>query len=248
MSQLKSAGAQMTNTSPEALQVRAARLAGATYLITMATGIFSQSFVRGSLLVRGDATQTAQNIIGSEQFFRVGIAADVVTFTGVLVLTWALYVLLRPVDKNLALLAVLLRLVEVAVHYVATLFSLGALVLLSGSDYLAPLGADQLHSLARVALSTQGAGLNLGFVLLGLGSAVFAYLLLRSRYVPKALAAWGVFSSLLLAASAIAVILFPAVGPFALVTMIPMFIYEVGLGFWLLFKGARISPGSTMAA
>jgi Domain of unknown function (DUF4386) len=238
----------MTNTIPDAAQAKAARLAGAMYLITMATAIFGQSFVRGSLLVRGDATQTAQNIIGSERLFRVGIAADIVTFTGVGVLIWALYVLLRPVGRNLALLAVLLRLVEVAIHYVATLFSLGALILLSGAGYLTTFDAGQLHSLFRVALSVQGAGLNLGFVLLGLGSAVFAYLLWRSRYVPKALAAWGVFSSLLLMTSAITVIVFPAVGPFVVAAMVPMFIYEVGLGSWLLLKGARIELGPGGAA
>jgi hypothetical protein len=192
--------------------------------------------------VRGDATQTAQNIIGSERLFRVGIATDIVTFTGVVVLTWALYVLLRPVGRNLALLAVLLRLVEVAIHYVATLFSLGALILLSGAGYLSTLDTGQLHSLSRAALSAQGAGLNLGFVLLGLGSAAFAYLLWKSRYVPRALAAWGVFSSLLLTTSAVTVIVFPLVGPFVLATMIPMFIYEVGLGLWLLIKGAGVGP------
>jgi len=235
------------NTSPEAARAKAARLAGGMYLITMATAIFGQSFVRGSLLVRGDATQTAQNIIESERLFRIGIATDVVTFTGVVVLTWALYTWLRPMGRNLALLAVLFRLVEVAIHYVSTLFSVVALLLLGGAHYLTTFNADQLHSLARAALGAQGAGLNLGFVPLGLGSAI-AYLLLRSRYVPKALAAWGVFSSLLLTMSAITVMVFPAVGPFVLATMIPMFTYEVAVGFWLLLKGARIRPGATNAA
>ncbi len=216
------------------------------YLITMATGIFGESFVRGSLIVR-DATQTAQNIIGSERLFRIGVATDLATFSGVVVLIWALYVMLRPVDRNLALLAVYLRLAEVAIHYIATLFSLVALVLLSGADYLKTFDASQLHSLARVAISAQGAGFNLGFILLGLGSTVFAYLLLRSGYVPKALAAWGVFSSLLLTTSAISFIVFPAVGPFRLATMVPMFFYEVPLGFWLLLKGANIRSFSASA-
>jgi Domain of unknown function (DUF4386) len=103
----------MTDATPEAAQARAARLAGAMYLIAMATAIFGESFVRGSLIVRGDATKTAENIIGSERLFRVGIAADLATFTGVVVLIWALYVLLRPVHRNLAVLAVFLRLSEV---------------------------------------------------------------------------------------------------------------------------------------
>ena len=238
----------MTNTTTELTQANAAKLAGAMYLMSMATGIFGESFVRGSLIVRDDAVQTAQNLMGSERLFRVGIATDIATFTGVVVLTWALYVLLRPVNRNLAVLAVLLRLAEVAIHYVATLFSMVALVLLSGVDYLKTFQPDQLDTLARVALGTQGAGMNLGFILLGLGSTVFAYLLLRSGYVPKVLAAWGVFSSLLLATSAVAFIVFPAVGPLRLGAMVPMFICEVALGFWLLLKGATFGPTSTGAA
>ena len=237
----------MTKTNLDVGQATAARLAGATYLVTMATAIFSQSFIRGSLVVRGDATQTAQNIIASERLYRIGIAADIVTFTGVVVLTWALYVLLRPVGKHLAVLAVLLRLVEVAVHYVVTMLSLGVLLMLGGG-HLATFDASQRYSVVRLVLSAQGAGLNLGFVLLGLGSAVFAYLLLRSHYVPKALAALGMVASLLLSASAIAVILLPAVGPAVRATMVPMFVYEVSLGLWLLLKGAATSSVSSSAA
>jgi uncharacterized protein DUF4386 len=238
----------MTDATSEAVQARAARLAGAMYLIIMVTAIFGESFVRSSLIVRGDATQTAQNIIGSERLFRIGIAADLATFTGVVVLIWALYVLLRPVGRNLALLAVFLRLAEVAIHYVATLFGLVALVFLSGADYLNTFDASQLYTLARVAISAQGAGLNLGFALLGLGSTAFAYLLLRSGYVPKALAAWGMFSSLLLTTSAVSFIVFPAMGRFGIAAMAPMGIYEVTLGFWLLLKGANIRSISASAA
>ena len=78
-------------------------------------------------------------------------------------------------------------------------------------------------------------------IFLGLGSTIFNYLLFKSRYIPKALAAWGIFASLLLLMSQFAIIIFPAVekiiipacyGPFA--------IDEIALGFWLLFKGANI--------
>ena len=235
----------MTNVTSEAAQARAARLAGAIYLITMATALFGETFVRGSLFVKGNAAQTAQNIMESERLFRISIATDLVTFTGVVVLIWALYVLLRPVDRNLALLAVLLRLVEVAIHYVAILGSLVALMLLNGAEYLQTFDASQLHSLVRLAISAQGAGVNLGFVLLGLGSTVFAYLLLRSGYVPKALAGLGVFASLLLTTAAVSIIVFPIVArPFYLPAMAPMGIYEITLGFWLLIKGAKIQSSS----
>jgi len=90
-----------------------------------------------------------------------------------------------------------------------------------------------------LAYHTQGQGMIIGFILLGFGSAVFAYLLLRSRYVPKAFAVLGVFSSLLLALGSLAIIVFPGLGVIGMSYMMPMGLYEVGLGFWLLIKGIK---------
>jgi hypothetical protein len=232
----------MPNADEPATQARVARLAGALYLLQMAAGVFAEVFVRGALVVRGDAAQTAQNIIDSERFFRLGIASDLVCYTAVLVATWALYVLLRSVDRNLAVLAVLLRLMELALHFNVTTQSLTALRLLSGADYLQAIDTAELQSLAQLAIGVQGAGMNTGFVLLGLGSAVFAYLFFKSRYIPRILAGWGVFASLLLSAYAFTVIVFPRAAALQIVPMLPMGIYEVSLGFWLLFKGARLAP------
>jgi hypothetical protein len=215
------------------------------YLIQMATGVFTQVYARGSLIVRGDATQTAQNIIHSEQLFRVGIASDIATYTAVLLATWALYVLLRPIDRNLAVLAVLFRLLELSIHFNVTVNSLTALRLLSGDAYLKTIEPGELAALAQLALGVQGAGVNMGFILLGLGSSVFAYLLLKSQYIPRILAGWGVFASLLLSAYALSIIVFPKAGAVQLVPMLPMGIYEVSLGLWLLLRGARIESGAT---
>ena len=218
------------------------------YLIQMATGVFAEVWARGSLIVRDNPTQTAQNIIDSEQLFRIGIASDLVTYICVLLATWALYVLLKPIDRNLALLAVLLRLIELAIHFNVTVNSLTVLHLLSGGAYLNAIEPSQLHSLSQLALGVQAAGMNMGFIPLGLGSAVFAYLLFKERYVPRVLAGWGVFSSLLLAAYALSVIVYPRTGALQLVPMLPMGIYEVSLGFWLLLKGAKIRSGFASAA
>jgi len=222
----------------EPAQHAAAKVAGFLYLFQMATAIFGESYVRGQLIVRGDATRTAQNIIGAERLFRLSIAGDLVTYTGVIVLIWALYVLVRPVNKNLALLAVFFRLAETAVLCAATVNALVALRLLSEADYLKTFEVSQLHSLARLALSAQGLGMSVGFILLGLGSTVFAYLLLKSRYIPRALAAWGIFSSMVLAIVTWVIMVFPSLGDvMGLAYMAPMGIYEVGLGLWLLVKG-----------
>jgi len=237
---------ERTLGSIEPAQRTAAKIAGFLYVFQMALALFGETYVRGRLIVRGDATQTAQNIIGAERLFRLSIAGDLVVYTTVIVLIWALYVVVRPVDKNLALLAVFFRLVENAVLCVATVNSLVVLRLLSGADALKTFEPGQLHSLANVALSAQGLGMSVGFILLGLGSTVFAYLLLKSSYVPRALAAWGIFSSLVLSLVTLAILVFPGLGKvMGLAYMAPMGIYEVGLGLWLLVKGLRTPSTST---
>ena len=223
-----------------------ARLAGAMYLVTMATALFSEGYVRDSLYVSESAAQTAQNLLASNQLFRTALVADLLTFSGVVVLVWALHRLLRPVHHELAALGAFFRLVELGMHFSAVAFGMVALSLLSRGEYTQNFTEDQLHGLVGLALRAQGAGFSLGFIPLGLGSAVFAYLLFRSRFVPRPIAAWGIFSSLLLALYSFGVVLSPATTDFFYVAMVPMFLYEVGLGLWLLFKG--INSGRSSAA
>lgn len=218
------------------------RLAGALYLLTMATALFGEGYVRASLLVSESAAQTAQNIVASPGLFRLGLVSDLVTFAGVVVLVWALHRLLWPVDAGVALLAAFFRLVELGVHFSAVAFGVAAASLLGGGEYVKAFDAGQLAGLAGFALRAQGAGLTLGFIPLGIGSALFAWLFFRSGYVPRALAAWGIFASLLLSLYAFAWVFTPAATDFFYVGMLPIFVYEVGLGLWLLFKGVAV-PG-----
>src|SRR5947207_6843547 len=87
----------------EPAQRTAAKVVGFLYLFQMATAIFGQSYVRDQLIVSGNPTKTAENIVAAERLFRLSIAGDLVTYTGVIVLICAFYVLVRPVNKNLAL-------------------------------------------------------------------------------------------------------------------------------------------------
>lgn len=241
-----------TLSTPEAIysatpaQHTAAKIIGIIYPIQMATGIFGEVFVRGQLIARGDPTRTAENIMASEQLFRLSIAGDLITYILVMVLTWAFYVLLRPINRHLALLGAFFRLSELAVLCIATVNSLVVLRLLSGAAYLKTFDPNQLHSLVMLAYHTQGLGMSLGFILLGLGSSIFAYLLLRSDYVPKGLAVLGIFSSLLLALGSLAIIVFPGLGVIGMSYMMPMGLYEVGLGFWLLIKGIKAPTAQTV--
>jgi len=221
-------------------QHTAAKAVGFIYLIAMATSIFAEMYARAPLIVSGDAVRTAMNIVASERLFRIGSVIHLITFASDAMLAVALYVVLRPVNRNLALLAAAWRIVDCSVLSVNLLNDFVVLRLLSGADYLKVFDLKQLQALARLFYSVEGAGFQIGFVFLGLGSTLFSYLWLRSRYIPKVLAGWGIFASLVMAIVTLAVMLFPRLGEaLGLTYMAPMFFYEVGLGLWLLIKGIR---------
>ena len=224
-----------------------ARLAGAMYLFTVASALFGEAYVRSSLLVGTSAAQTASNLLESNSLYRLGLATDLLTFTGVAVLAWALYHLLQDVDQRLAVLALVFRVVELGVHFSAIGLGMVAMSLVGGGEYTQSFGASQLHSLVGMALRAQMSALGIGFIPLGLGSAIFAYLLLRSGYVPKLLAGWGVFASLLLATYSFGVVLSSSTSDYFYVGMLPMFVYEVSLGCWLLFGRAPASVRSAIS-
>ena len=229
------------NEARERPPVFYARVAGWIYLVAMAVSIFSQSYVLGRIVVSGDAAATAGNLAQSEGLYRLGVALDVLTFVSDVVIAWAFYELLRAVDRGLALLGAFLRVADGAILAVTTISGLVTLRVLSGADYLHAFEAGQLQGLARLFISARGLGFNIGFVFLGLGSAVFAYLLFRSRYVPRGLAGWGIFVSLLLALGSLAEILSPWFSTnVSMIYMVPMFFYEVPLGLWFLIRGVSV--------
>jgi hypothetical protein len=223
-------------------QKRAAAIAGAMYLLQMTTAIAGY-VVRSSLAVAGDAGATAQRIVGAERLYRVSIAADIITIVAVVILTWALYVLLKPVDSDLALLGAFFRLIENAILIVMAVNLVASLQLLAPAEYLNPFQASQLHALGRLARSGHATGFNIGFIFVGLGTVVFASLLFTSRYIPRFISGFGIAAAALMAVCALLIVVFPrAAQPLQLVSFGPMFVYEVGLGAWLLFRGVRPAP------
>jgi hypothetical protein len=230
----------MTLRTIEPAQQTAARVAGFLYLAMMVTGLFAEFYARGPLIVPDDAAQTAANIAASDVLFRLGVVANLITFAGSIPLLLALYVLLEPVNRNVALLAVFWRLVETSVLAVVALNDFAALRLLSGAGYLRAVDTEQLQALARLFVGVQGDGYRIGLVFLGLGSTVFAYLLFTSRYVPRGLAAWGIFSSLVLVLVTLTIMVLPRLAPVVVPGYFgPIALFEVALGAWLLFKGVR---------
>jgi len=231
----------MTISTIDESQRKAARVVGAMYLFGFAA-VFDELYVRGRLIIDNNAAQTAQNIMAHERLFRLGIAIDLIEMASMVVLLTALYVILKAVNQNLALLAAFWRLMEAAICVVMTLSSFDVLRVLSGADSLRVFEADRLQALASIHIGAHGAGYNVAEMFLGLGSTVFSYLWFKSRYIPRALAAWGVFSSLLVATCTFASIIFPDFQDMSFPSCyMPIAIFELIMGFWLLFKGLRPS-------
>jgi len=223
----------------EPAQHNAAKVVGFLYLFLMAIAMFGEMYARGSLIVPGDAVQTATNIAASERLFRIGALSHLICAIGDAVLLWALYIVLTPINRNVALLAAFLRLIECGVYGAVIVNDFAALRVLSGAAYLQVFDTQELQVLARLFISVWGAGFGIVMVFLGLGSAVFSYLWFKSRYVPRVLAGWGIFASLALSIVTMIIMVFPGVAAIGLTYMAPMFFYEVGLGLWLLIKGIR---------
>ena len=119
-----------------------ARIAGVLFLISAVAGGFGEFFVPFQLIVSNDATATANNIMASELLFRMGFVGYLVEALCDVSLTLILYVLLRPVSRDLALLAVFFRLVGTAVFAMTELFYFSALFILGGADYLKTFSPD----------------------------------------------------------------------------------------------------------
>jgi len=222
-------------------QRTAARVAGLAYLITFAT-VVSASFGIHQRLIARDAAETARNILAHEQLFRIGITGYLIYCVGVVVLLTALYVVLEPVNRGLALLAAFWRLVWVLMWLAVTLNLFDALRLLHGANYLQAFEADRLQALARSYLGATSDYYYVGLLFSALASTVCGYLWFKSRYVPRALAAFGVISSVFCVACTLVFYVFPdfdkIVGLWWFDT--PMAIFDIALSFWVLVKG--LSP------
>jgi Domain of unknown function (DUF4386) len=246
---LSYSSADVATTTPHRSPQFYARLAGWIYLVAMGLSMFTQAYVPGRIIVPGDAAATARNLVASDLLFRAGIALDILIFVSDVVIAWAFYELLRTVDDGLARLGAFLRVADGAILAAVTLGGMVSVRLVSDADYLQSIDPHVLQGLARLFMGVRGLGLYIGFVFLGAGSTVFAWLLFKSRYVPRPLAGWGLFASPLLALGSLTALLSPWFATNAsMASMVPMFFYEVPLGLWLVTRGVRSAASSSPAS
>jgi hypothetical protein len=219
-----------------------ARIAGLLYLVLIIAGALGEIFIRGRLVVPGDAAATAGNILGSPSLWRLGITGDLVMHVCDVFVMWALYLLLRPVSRNLALLNLLLNLVQTAVLVANKVTLLVPLFLLGGADYLKAFDPAQLQAWSYIAIKLHDYGFGIGLIFFGCVCLVEGYLIRTSRYLPWLIgvlmqiagACYLINSFALLLAPDLAARLFPAI-------LMPCFVAELSLALWLLIKGVNLA-------
>src|SRR6476469_8193250 len=172
-----------TQTSPQVY----ARIGGVLYLMIIVAGALGEIFIRGKLIVSGNATSTASNIIASQSLWRIGIAGDLLMHICDIPVMLVLYLLLRPVNKNLARLAVLFNLIQTAVLVTNKLNLLMPLFLLGNADYLKAFDPNQLSALAYLFIKAHDYGYGIGLIFFGFACLTYGYLLFRSGYFPRLL-------------------------------------------------------------
>ncbi|MFZ3376969.1 MAG: DUF4386 domain-containing protein [Chthoniobacterales bacterium] len=232
----------MTISTIDDSQRKAAKVAGFSGLFAVAIVVFANYALLNPLIVPGNAAETARNLVAHETQVRVVATCFLTYSASVIVLLAALYVILRPVNRTLALVGALFRLVFAMLWLLATLNLLGALRLLGSAPCLQVFEADRLQALARLSVAANFDDYYAGLPFFGLAATVCAYLWLKSNYIPKGLAVFGVISSAWCVICAFVFLIFPNFNKIVNDYWFdsPMAIFEMVLSFWLLFKGLRL--------
>ncbi|MGB8981780.1 MAG: DUF4386 domain-containing protein [Anaerolineales bacterium] len=174
----------MTARTAETSALVRARVAGFLYLLANLPAPFALVYLPSRLIVRGDASATANNIMASESLFRLGIVALLLNSIANIFVVLALYQLLKVVNKNIASLMVIFSLAAVPIAMLNELNNLAVLLLMSGADYLNVFATEQLQALMYFFLRLHGQGLNIAQIFWGLWLFPMGYLVFKSGFLP----------------------------------------------------------------
>lgn len=223
-----------------------AKLAGVLMLLSFVAGGFGEAYVPSRLVMSGDATATAQNIRASDALYRMGFGGYLVEAACDIALTLIFYLLLRPVRKEIALLAAFFGLVGTAVFAAAELFYLAPSRILEGARYLKTFSPDQLETLALLSLRLFAYGGAMFTVFYGMAWVLRGYLIFRSGYLPKFLGVLMTLGGLAFVGRNFALVLAPAYASGSLLLlMVPG---GLSMTVWLLVRGVDVAGWEARAA
>lgn len=231
----------MKNPHLEIAPQRYARVGGIAYLIIIIAGLMGEMFIRNPVIVSGNATATANHIVASHRLWRLGIAGDLVMHICDVVLMVVLYVLLKPVNRNLALMAVLFNLIQTAVLVANKMNLLMPLFFLGEDEYLKVFNSEQLQALSYLSIKAHSYGFGIGLIFFGCECLIIGYLIYRSGYFPRLIGILMVIAGLSYLGNSFILILAPAYANVAFPILLALaFPAELSLCLWLLIKGVAL--------
>ena len=237
-------GKQITNKVEEDSKVnsiqKTARFAGLLYLIITVAATIAHFYVPSNIIVPGDAAATANNIINNETLFRVGgIGCELIVLLSEIVLSVVLYVILKPVNKTLSLLATVSRLAMTTIHGL-NLINYFFVLLLLGGGYSTVFTADQLQALVTLFLDAHSYGFTIGIAFLTIHVFVLGYLIFKSGYFPKILGILFVAAAFGYLFDSFALLLSTSYETTSIYFALPIAISEIAFPLWLLIKGVNL--------
>ena len=225
-----------------------ARIAGAIYLSMIVTGPFSLIYVPAKLIVKGNASATAGNILAHETMFRLAIFADLIGQVIFICLGIALYRLLREVNRTWSCLMVAFVLVSAAVCFLNALNNIAALTLFRGTEYLAVFDRAEREALGMLFLRLHSNGIFIAEIFWGLWLFPFGLLVFRSQFLPRFIGVWLMINCFGYLALSVTALFFPASYSALFRYSQPVLLGELAIMLWLLIKGAKDKPVPLMTA
>lgn len=217
-----------------------ARTAGVLYMIIILSGLFSELFVRSGLIVPGDATATAENISTNTFLFRIGFISDLIMVMSDVGVALLLYLILKPVNNGLSLLAGFFRLAQATVLGINLLNFYLPLLLLGNSDYLSSFSDEQLNSLSLLFLNAHSYGYLISGVFFGISCVVLGTLIYKAKYFPKWLGILVVAAGMSYLIDCVVNFLFPELTSTSeILVMTVAVVSELSLCLFLLIKGVK---------
>jgi hypothetical protein len=220
--------------------VKAARVAGLIYLLMVVVAPFSLIYVPGKLIVHGNATATAENILAHETLWRLSIFGDLIGHVIFLCLGVALYRLLSSVNKTWAMLMMVFVSVSAAVGFLNTLNNIAALTLFRGGEFLDVVDKVQRDALGFLFLRLHNQGEFINEVFWGVWLFPFGLLVYRSRFMPRVLGIWLMVACFAWIAASITAQFFADYYSAAFNWLQPAFFAEMAMMLYLLIRGANM--------
>jgi hypothetical protein len=228
----------MVRTDSQASPQLYARSIGVLYLIVIVVGFFAYGYVPGKI-VSADAAVTASNILAHEVLWRVGVVAGLMVVVCAVPQLLLEYLLLRPVQRNVALLAVLFNAISLVIESLSALGHIAALAIASGQNGLNGVAPSQLQAWASLAIDLHDAALNISFLFFGCVCLLYGYLIFRSGFLPRFLGVLMAIAGACYSSNSILVFLHLHVIPMSGVPLllVPAGLSELILCLWLLIMG-----------